>query len=171
MAGQRTEIMGFIDLQCMIGARTGACCTASGPPRFAPWMYWLGRQGTTDFPTVWPVIARARAKLTFSAPQQEFGIGAAAVLLALSLCARFHQKNMRRHSRSIPRDTIDLQSFLWGEGPGEYPNAHGPIAQRIDPTRVLHFGANKDGQNKVHRHRTALSCTAKKCSGKFLKNY
>jgi hypothetical protein len=60
-----------------------------------------------------------------------------------------------------PRATIDLQSFLWGQGSGEYPNAHGPIAQRIDPTRVLHFGANKDFHNKVHRHRTALFCTAK----------
>jgi hypothetical protein len=56
-----------------------------------------------------------------------------------------------------PRDIID-------------PNEHERIAQRIDPTRVLHFGANKDVEHKVHRHRTELFCTANS-SGKFLRNY
>jgi hypothetical protein len=56
---------------------------------------------------------------------------------------------------------IDRQSFLWVQGADEYPNEHEPIAQRIDPTRVLHFGANKDVENKMHRHLAELFCTAK----------
>jgi hypothetical protein len=70
-----------------------------------------------------------------------------------------------------PRDRIDRQSILWVDGPDEYPNQHEPIAQRIDPTRVLHSGANKDVENKVHRHCTERSFALQKCPGKFLKNY
>jgi hypothetical protein len=97
-------------------------------------------------------------------------MGAAAVPLALSLHARFRRKNLRDIRDFDPRDMIDRPSFLWVQGSDEYPNEHEPTAQRIDPTRVLHFGANKDVENEVHRHRTEFFCAAK-CSGKFLKNY
>ena len=65
---------------------------------------------------------------------------------------------------------IDLQSFSWMQGSDEYADQRVPFAQRLDPTRVLHFGANKEAEDDARRRLTQFFRTAKSF-GKFLKNY